>query len=68
MTHRYEVYQVTDEEYKNYDIGEHFKGGTVINGIAGVNDEALLVTVVSRDEYPKWDANGIDFISRPRKS
>ena len=68
MTHHYEVHHVSDKEYENHNIGERFKGGTVINGISGVNDEALLVTVVSMDAYPEWDSNGIDFISRPQES
>ena len=62
MTHHYEVHQVTDKEYENHSIGERFKGGTVINGISGVNDEGLLVIVVS-DETVKLDVNRIDLVT-----
>ena len=62
MTHHYEVHQVSDEDYENHSIGERFKGGTVINGIAGVNDEALLVIIVS-DETVKLDVNRIDLVT-----
>ena len=60
MTHHYEVYHVSDKEYENHSIGERFKGGTVINGISGVNDEALLVTVVAgKGTYV--DGDGISY-------
>ncbi len=44
MRYAYQVYAVTDDEYEQADIGGLFRGGIVVDGLAGIGDDSLIVT------------------------
>ena len=50
MSHLYEIHVVEPEDFDEHNIGQRYKGGTIIDGLGGVNDESLLLTVVEDGE------------------
>ena len=56
--YKYQVHLVSPEEYDAVDLGEQFKGGVVVDGCSGVENDCLLVTAHDRwivatiREYP----------------
>lgn len=49
MSYFYRAHIVTDQEYLDTHIDDWFKGGIVINGLAGIGDDCLLVTAHPTD-------------------
>lgn len=47
---RYEIYVVSDQEYQMTKINDEFRGGVVINGMAGLEDDALVLTAHAIDK------------------
>ncbi len=47
MIYRYEIYVATDQEYASAHIGGQFRGGVVVDGLAGLGEDQLIVTAHS---------------------
>ena len=59
MSRYYLAQVVTEEEYGQLDIGKEFGTGVIVDGIAGEDDDLVIITVHEQEdgEYEQAEAN-----------
>ena len=53
---RYEAHVVSEKQYRESALGSEFGGGVVVDGIAGLDGDAVKVTAHTGKSPGEWDA------------
>ena len=62
MNRYYLVQVVTEEEYGHCDIGGKFGTGIIVDGLAGKDEDLIIITVHEKEDDHTVNSLGIDVI------